>query len=112
MVHLDNVATYFDSYGITVRGLLDSGLWVDFQPVEDYSGMGGTLLNQAKMIYDFANVSSVIPEACAAAYPGEVYYCIFGQYRMPFLMTDYFLSESQFDGAFGCCRRNMCATGS
>ena len=97
MVHLDNVALWFESYGISVRGMLDSGLWVDFNPLEDYANMGGTLTNQAKMIYDFANVSSVIPADCAAAYSATPWLCLFGQYRMPFLKTDYFLNEAQFD---------------
>ena len=74
MVHLDNIVTWMDGYGIEVRGLLDSGLWVDVEPVSD-TGMGGTLLNQAADVYGFANVSSVIPDDCADAYPGEEYKC-------------------------------------
>ena len=72
MVHLDNIVAWMAGFGIGVRGLLDSGLWVDVEPVSD-SGMGGTLLNQAADVYGFANVSSVIPDDCAAAYPGEEY---------------------------------------
>ena len=76
MVHLDNIVAMMAPLGIEVRGMLDSGLWIDFTPVTD-SGMGGTLLNQAADVYAFANVSSVIPEDCAAAYPGEEYkWCV------------------------------------
>ena len=96
MVHLDNIVALMAPQGISVRGLLDSGLWVDFTPMSN-GGMGGTLLNQAVDVYGFANTSSVIPADCAAAYPGEEYRCLFGQYRMPFVKSDYFLSQSQFD---------------
>lgn len=104
MTHLDNVAAYLGNFGIEVRGLLDSMLWVDVQPVTD-TGMGGTLLNQAAYVYGFANVSSVIPQDCALAYPGEEYKCLFGQYRMPFVKTDYFMSMSQFDECAPPCGR-------
>lgn len=70
MVHLDNVAALLQPMGISVRGLLDSGLWVDFAPMTT-TGMGGTLINQAAMVYGFANTSAIISPACAAAYPGE-----------------------------------------
>jgi hypothetical protein len=117
MVHLDNVVAMLAKEGIEARGLLDSGLWIDVQPVTN-TGMGGTLLKQAQDVYGFANVTSVISEACAAAYPGEEYkWCVvlvccfrclpdasltahaslFGQYRMPFVQSDYFMSMSQFD---------------
>jgi hypothetical protein len=96
LVHLDNIAAWMNTYGIEVRGLLDSGLWIDFQPLTN-TGMGGTLVNQAEYVYGFANVSSVIPEDCAQAFPGEEWKCIFPQYRMPFVKTSYFLSASSFD---------------
>ena len=76
MVHLDNVVAMLAKEGIEARGLLDSGLWIDVQPVVN-TGMGGTLLKQAQDVYGFANVTSVISEACAAAYPGEEYkWCV------------------------------------
>ena len=96
MVHLDNVVAMLAQQGVQARGLLDSGLWLDVAPVTN-TGMGGTLLKQAEYVYGFANVSSVISAECAAAYPGEEYKCLFGQYRMPFVQSDYFLSMSQFD---------------
>ncbi len=98
MVHLDNVVAMLAQEGIEARGLLDSGLWVDFPPITD-TGMAGTLLNQAEDVYGFANVSSVISADCAAAYPNQEWMCLFGQYRMPFVQSDYFVSMSQFDGA-------------
>jgi hypothetical protein len=94
MVHLDNVVAMLAQEGIEARGMLDSGLWIDVQPVTN-TGMGGTLLDQAEYVYGFANTSSVIPADCAAAYPGQEYKCLFGQYRMPFVKSDYFISMSQ-----------------
>jgi hypothetical protein len=96
MVHLDNVVAMLAQEGIEARGMLDSGLWIDFEPVTNI-GMGGTLLDQAEFVYGFANTSSVIPADCAAAYAGQEYKCLFGQYRMPFVKSDYFVSMSQFD---------------
>jgi Pectinacetylesterase len=96
LVHLDNIASWMSTYGIEVRGLLDSGLWIDYVPLTN-GGMGGTLVNQAEYVYGFANVSSVIPEDCAQAYQGEEWKCIFPQYRMPFVKTSYFVSASSFD---------------
>jgi len=76
MVHLDNVVAMLAQQGVQARGLLDSGLWLDVEPVTN-TGMGGTLLKQTEYVYGFANVSSVIPADCAAAYAGEEYkWCV------------------------------------
>jgi hypothetical protein len=77
MVHLDNVVAMLAQEGIEARGLLDSGLWLDVQPVTN-TGMGDTLLKQAEYVYGFANISSaIISDDCAAAYPGEEYkWCV------------------------------------
>jgi hypothetical protein len=97
MVHLDNVAQMLAPAGITVRGLLDSSLWVNFPPMDPSAVMGSSLLNQTYLASLFLNADSLIPAACAAAYPGATWKCLFGQYRMPFLQTPYFLAQSQFD---------------
>ena len=124
MVHLDGVAAYLQAYGVQVRGLLDSSLWVDVTPAQNKgtaANMGDSLLDQAQAraqgaesrsicgldcgteegppgvqaVYGFANTTAIISEACAAAYPSAQYKCMFGQYRMPFLQTPYFLVQSQ-----------------
>jgi hypothetical protein len=44
------------------------------------------------------NASSVISDACAAAYNGELWKCLFGQFRMPHVKTPYLMVAAQFDG--------------
>ncbi len=93
MANLDAVAAALP--GIEVRGLLDSGLWVDASPADPSTTE--SLLAQTAQVASFVNAGALVPAECAAAYPGEEYKCLFGQYRMPFVTTPYFLSESQFD---------------
>lgn len=93
MVHLDNVASALP--GVTVRGLLDSGLWVDVQPYDP--SQTASLLDETQTMASFLNAGAVIPDDCAAAYVEAAYKCLFGQYRMPFVATPYFASESQLD---------------
>lgn len=93
MVHLDNVAAALD--GIEVRGLLDSGIWIDAQPTSESVE---PLAEETQQVFAFADPGALIPAACAAMYPGaEAWKCLFGQYRMPFVTTPYFANEAQFD---------------
>lgn len=96
MVLLDSVAHMMQPSGIEVRGMLDSAFWIDVQPNSD-SALGGSLLEQAQLVYGFANTSGVISAECAAAYPQAPWKCLFGQFRLPLVQTSYFLSQSQFD---------------
>ena len=93
MAHLDNVAAALP--GVAVRGLIDSGLWVDAEPADPSTTE--SLMMQTQQVYAFANAGALIPAACAAAYPGAEWSCLFGQYRMPFVTTPFFLNEAQFD---------------
>ena len=93
MVNLDRVAAAMPN--VEVRGLLDSGLWIDAAPSDPSTTK--SLLEETQLVYGFANPGAVISEACAAAYAGEEYKCMFGQYRLPFVRTPYFANEAQFD---------------
>ena len=77
------------------RGVIDSGLWVDAEPADPSTTE--SLMMQTQQVYAFANAGALIPAACAAAYPGAEWSCLFGQYRMPFVTTPFFLNEAQFD---------------
>ena len=96
MTHLDALAETLAADGVEVRGMLDSSLWVDVQPTSS-TALGGSLLDQAQLVYEFANTTGVLSPECAAQYPNAPWKCMFGQYRMPLLRTPYFLSQSQFD---------------
>ena len=99
MAHLDNVAAALP--GVTVRGLIDSGLWVDAEPAD--ASTTESLMMQTQQVYAFANAGALIPAACAAAYPGAEWKCLFGQYRMPFVTTPYFLNEAQVRACDAMC---------
>lgn len=97
MVTLDLVAGMLGSYGATgcdIKGLLDSGLWLDLAPL-DPSVM--PLGEQTELAYGLFVSSALVPSACAAANPGAEYKCIMGQFRMPYVETPYFLNTAQFD---------------
>jgi hypothetical protein len=96
MAHLDNVAAMLGGIGIEVRGMLDSSLWVNIQPLSS-DALGGSLLDQAQLVYGFANTTGVLSPQCQEAYPETPWSCMFGQFRMPFLQSPYFLSQSQLD---------------
>ena len=93
LVNLDNVAAALP--GVEVRGLLDSGLWVDAQPSDPSTTE--SLMEETQQVYAWANAGALIPADCAAMYSGTPWYCLFGQYRIHFVQTPYFASESQFD---------------
>ena len=68
MTLLDDVADTLSGVGIEVRGMLDSSLWVNVQPMSS-DALGGSLLDQAQLVYGFANTSGVLDPACQEAYP-------------------------------------------
>lgn len=91
MVLLDSVASMLPS-GATVRGLLDSGLWLDVAPL-DSAEM--SLMEQAQLAYGLFDPSAVVSAACASAYPTSLWQCIYGVYRMPFVQSNYFINAAQ-----------------
>lgn len=122
MVTLDNVASMLPT-GVRVRGLLDSGLWLDETPLDPTAQL--SLQEQTQMAQQLYVAQSVIPAGCASAYPGEEWHCIYGQYRMPFVKTSYFINSAQFDSfqmifdmggertvelSVACSRQRICRT--
>ena len=85
-----------------VVAFLDSPLWVDVEPL-DASTV--SLEEQTQLVFAMINATARIPPACAAAYTGaEGWKCLYGQYRLPFVMTPYLMSASQFDKC-GCAAK-------
>ena len=100
LFNLDYVGAMLPA-GATLRGMLDSPLWLDLTP-PDTSEV--SLQAQTQGVVTFMNPSARIPPACAAAYPGsELWKCFYGQYRIGFTSTPYFINAAQFD-SFQCVR--------
>ena len=94
LFNLDYVAQYLPA-GATVKGLLDSALWLDLSPPDTAEV---TLQTQTQGVFALVNPAARIPAACAAAYPGaEGWKCLYGVYRLPYVTTDYFINAAQFD---------------
>ena len=80
-----------------VLAFFDSPMWVDVEPVTGADGSIISLEYQTQQIYALVNATARLGDACAAAYPGEGWKCLYGQYRLPFVETPYLVSASQFD---------------
>jgi hypothetical protein len=75
--------------GTGLKGLLDSALWLDLVPPD---AAEVSLQAQTQGVFAMVNPAARIPAACAAAYPGsEGWKCLYGQYRLPFVTTPYFI---------------------
>ena len=97
---------------VEVRGLLDSPLWLDIEPLHAGTGprfagfrsfADATLSFHAHLIGPGASHESASSH-CTASPPWR---CYFGEYRLPLLRTPYMLIASQFDTFqldynFGC----------
>ena len=95
MVHLDAlVASPMWPATAEVIGFLDSPYYLDIEPYsEDFQGFA----YQEQQKYLLFNTTGIIDADCAAVYPTEQWKCQFGQYRMPFVDTPYFLVASMYD---------------
>jgi hypothetical protein len=93
MVLLDEMAEKLPE--VKVVGYLDSNYYVD---VQSYSPDFPGFQPQHKGVLQNFNASSVISDACAAAYDGELWKCLFGQFRMPHIKTPYLMVAAHFDG--------------
>jgi len=93
MVLLDEVAEKLPL--AKVVGFLDSNYYID---VPSYSPDFAGFQMQHKDVLQNFNASSVVSDICAAAYPGELWKCLFGQFRMPHIKTPYLMTAAQFDG--------------
>ena len=81
-----------------VIALLDSPYYLDVVPYSNSESKGFQYQEQQKYLY--FNTAGVISAECGAVYPansGEQWKCQFGEYRMPFVRTPYFLVASQYD---------------
>ena len=89
------VANYFPK-GAKVVGFLDSPYYID---VPSFSPLYKGFQYEESMKYKHMNTKNIISPECAANYPDvkEQWKCQFGQYRMPFVKTSYFLISSQYD---------------
>lgn len=94
MFNLDYVQAMLPA-GATVKGLLDSALWLDLAPIDSAEV---SLQTQTQDVYSLVNPSARIPAACQEMYPGpEGWKCLYGQYRLPFVQTSYYINAAQFD---------------
>lgn len=89
------VADYFPK-GAKVVGFLDSPYYID---VPSYSPLYKGFQYEESMKYKHMNTKNIISPECSATYPDakDQWKCQFGQYRMPFVKTSYFLISSQYD---------------
>lgn len=93
LVSLDYVANNLVDKADVV-GLLDSALWVPVPPVHsDFVSFE----TQTRGVLEKSNASGFINDACKEAYPDDLWKCLFGAYRLPFINTPYLLSQSQYD---------------
>lgn len=90
--------------GVQVKGLLDSATFIDIDPLNP-DGVD-SLVNQTITAWALYNATGRLGYACMKGYntlypdkfpPNELWKCMFGQYRLPYLRTDYIVSQSQFD---------------
>jgi len=99
MVHLDKVREYLPAEARTrvdVVGFLDSNYWVDVPPLGE-SAHYPSLMDETRA-FATTTEAAALDAACSAAYQGsESWKCLFGQYRMPFVKTPYFMVASQND---------------
>ena len=78
-----------------VIAILDSPYYLDVQPYNaDFEGFQ----YQEQQKYELFNTTGIIPADCAAEFAtSEQWKCQYGQYRMEFVRTPYFLIASQYD---------------
>ena len=77
-----------------VVALLDSPFYLDFSP---YNQSFPGFAYQEQQKYNLINTKAVLSEDCLRQYPQDGWKCQFGEYRMPFVRTPYFLIASQDD---------------
>jgi hypothetical protein len=80
--------------GVTVSVLLDSPLWINVPP---YDPAVPSLMDQCELAYNLFNASSILSPECVYANSANPYYCLMGEYLMPYVTAPYFLNEAQFD---------------
>lgn len=96
MVHVDQlVQQYIPAQARdNVIAYLDSPYYLDVTP---YSPAFAGFQYQEQQKYAYYNTTAILSEECLAMYPEEQWKCQYGQFRMPFVRTPYFLVTSQYD---------------
>ncbi len=83
---------------VNVRGFMDSSIWLDVPPYNASALTTLTLQQQTALALRLVNGTGRLSPACSAAYPGtDAWRCLYGQYRLPFVMVPYLVSQAQFD---------------
>jgi len=64
--------------GLGFAGLIDSGLWIDIEPLPPPPGTQPvtSLQEQTQGIMSFINPAAIIPQKCAEEYAGEEWKCV------------------------------------
>jgi len=98
MVHLDYVPEMLGpkaAENVKVVGFLDSPYWLDIWPFPAKGNVKFDL--QAAQVWKNFNVTH-LGQHCEPKFPWEEKWkCLFGQYRMPWMVTPYFLVAAQYD---------------
>jgi hypothetical protein len=81
---------------LSVIGLLDSPYWIDIQPL--YANLT-PMQNQTDQIRLLANISgsNILSPDCSSEHPSELWKCLYGQYRVPYLKAQYLMYAASFD---------------
>ena len=107
LVNVDMVADMVAPANMKVRGIVDSGWFLDNEPFSsDCAYLNG---GECSVIGDFQKGVKMwnarVPRRCAAAYPGEEWKCFLGYKIYPLIQSEsYFLSKCYFlRTRFGIC---------
>jgi len=96
LIHLDWVHDMFGpdtAAKVRVVGLLDSPLWLDMQPLEPNTE---SLMDTMKSFFAYGNVSHL--GECGERYNSSLrWHCIFPQYRLKYVRTEYLIIANSFD---------------
>lgn len=97
MLNLDKVKKFLRderSIKISVRGVSDSGWFLDREPFALGAISGSDVVKQGHALWEGS-----LPEACVAAHPTEPWRCYFGHRIYPFLKSPLFVFQWLFDEA-------------
>jgi len=95
MHNLNFVASQLKQWRTKVYGLVDSGLYIDVDVLDNLTQT--SLSDQAKGVAKYMN--AVIDPHCAKMFPGESYKCLLGQYAIGggTLQSPYIINAFQYD---------------
>lgn len=98
MVHSDQLVDLYvpEQAKKNVLSYLDSPYYLDVIP---YSPNFQGFQYQEQQKYKYYNTQAILSDDCVAAYPSteDQWKCQYGQFRMPFVRTPYFIVASQYD---------------